>query len=39
MHENINVINPGSIGSSEKSYAVLEIKNGALTCELKNDFY
>jgi len=28
-------INPGSIGS-EKSYAVLEIKNGVVECELKS---
>ena len=33
--DNIAVINPGSIGSSSKSYAVLEIKNGAVSCELK----
>ena len=33
--ENLTVINPGSIGSGEKSYAVLEIKNGAVSCELK----
>ena len=29
-------INPGSIGSGEKYYAVLEIKNGAVSCELKS---
>jgi len=28
-------INPGSIGSDVKSYAVLEIKNGAVECKLK----
>ena len=32
--EGIEVINPGSIGSG-KSYAVLEVKNGAVSCELK----
>ena len=32
--EGIEVINPGSIGTG-KSYAVLEIKNGVVSCELK----
>jgi len=29
-------INPGSIGAGGKSYAVLEIKNGAIECEFGN---
>jgi len=33
-HDDLLVINPGSIGSSEKSYAVLEIRNGVVSCEL-----
>jgi hypothetical protein len=34
--ENLIIVNPGSIGSDEKTYAVLEIKNGAVSCELMN---
>jgi len=30
------VINPGSMHSTGKHYAVLEIENGDVTCELKN---
>jgi hypothetical protein len=33
--DNITIVNPGSIGDSGKSYAVLEIKNGAVSCALK----
>ena len=33
--DNLTIINPGSINSGAKYYAVLEIKNGALSCELK----
>ena len=32
---NLVAINPGSIGEGIKSYAVLNIKNGAISCELK----
>ena len=32
----LTIVNPGSIGSDGKNYAVLDIKNGAVTCELKN---
>jgi len=31
----LTIINPGSISSGGKYYAVLEIKNGAVECELK----
>ena len=31
----LSVVNPGSIGEGGKSYAVLEIKNGVVSCELK----
>ena len=34
--ENLFALNPGSIGAGGKSYAVLEIKNGAVDVELKN---
>jgi len=30
------VLNPGSVGAGGKSYAVLDIKNGAVSCELKS---
>ena len=33
--ENITIINPGSIGMGGKTYAVLEFKNGAVTCDIK----
>ena len=33
--ENLAVINPGSIGMGGKTYAVLEIKNGDVACEIK----
>ena len=35
MLENITIINPGSIGMGGKTYAVLEFKNGAMTCNIK----
>ena len=31
--ENLSIINPGSIGTGEKTYAILELKDGVLTCE------
>ena len=34
--ENLIVVNPGSIGAGGKYYAVLEIKNGAVSCDLKS---
>ena len=34
--ENMLIINPGSAGSSSKTYAVLEIKNGDVVFEIKN---
>ena len=34
--EKMTVINPGSISSGGKAYAVLEIKNGEVSCELKS---
>jgi len=34
--DDLTVINPGSIGSGGKYYAVLEIKNGDFSCELKS---
>jgi len=33
--EDVAVINPGSIGAGSKSYAVLDLINGVITCELK----
>ncbi|MCL2226833.1 MAG: YfcE family phosphodiesterase [Oscillospiraceae bacterium] len=30
------IVNPGSIGAAGNAYAVLELKNGAITCELKS---
>lgn len=33
--ENLSIINPGSIGMGGKTYAVLDFKNGNLTCEIK----
>jgi len=30
---NISVINPGSIGMGGKTYAILELENGNITCE------
>ena len=34
--DDLVVINPGSMGGAGKSYAVLYIKNGVISCELKN---
>ena len=34
--DNLTILNPGSLGSGDKSYAVLEIKNGVVSCELKS---
>jgi putative phosphoesterase len=33
--ENVTVINPGSIGTIGKTYAILELKNGDVTCMIK----
>ena len=33
INEGISVINPGSIGMGGKTYAVLELRNGVVTCE------
>jgi len=35
VHEKITVINPGSLNGAGKTYAVLEIKNGDVSCALK----
>ena len=32
---NLTIVNPGNIGEGGKTYAVLEIKNGTVVCELK----
>jgi len=34
--DGIVLINPGSIGRGQKTYAILEIKNGAVLCEIKS---
>jgi len=34
--ENLIIINPGSIGILEKTYAVLETRNGVISCEIKS---
>jgi hypothetical protein len=36
VQDNINIINPGSIGSGEKTYAILELKDGVVSCEIKS---
>jgi len=33
--DSLTVVNPGSIGMGGKTYAVLEIKNGAVSCVVK----
>jgi len=38
MMEELSVINPGSISMNERTYAVLEFKNGAVTCEIKSNY-
>jgi len=35
INNNLIVVNPGNIGEGGNTYAVLEIKNGDVTCELK----
>jgi len=35
VKKNLTVVNPGNIGEGGNTYAVLEIKNGVVTCELK----
>ena len=35
VKDNLVVVNPGSLSSAEKNYAVLELKNGDVSCELK----
>jgi len=32
----ITIINPGSLGMGKKNYAVLNLRNGAVECELKS---
>jgi len=39
LNGTLSIINPGSIGSTEKSYAVLELKNGVVSCELKSNMF
>jgi len=34
--EDFSVINPGSIGMGGRSYAVIDLVNGAVSCELKS---
>jgi len=36
VFENLTIINPGSIGSGTKSYAVLTIESGVIECEHKS---
>jgi len=36
VREKLSVINPGSIGMGEKTYAVLELKNGVVSCDIKS---
>jgi len=35
VYESIAIINPGSIGMGMKTYAILEFKNGEISCEIK----
>ncbi|MCL2201497.1 MAG: metallophosphoesterase [Oscillospiraceae bacterium] len=35
VRDNLAIINPGSIGAATKTYAVLELKNGAIECNHK----
>ena len=35
VERGITVVNPGSIGTGRKTYAVLEIRNGTVECEIK----
>jgi len=37
--DRLTAVNPGSLGGADKSYAVLEIKNGDVFCQLKNLYY
>ena len=32
--ENITIVNPGSIGMGAKTYAVLELKDGGISCDI-----
>jgi len=34
--DNTTIVNPGSIGMGEKTYAVLEFRDGTVTCEIRN---
>jgi len=36
VYESFSVVNPGSIGMGGKTYAVLEIKNGKIKCDIKS---
>jgi len=35
VYEGISIVNPGSIGMGGKTYAVLELRNGEVVCEIK----
>ena len=35
-HNDLVVINPGSTGDSNKTYAILELKDGVASCEIKS---
>jgi len=35
VYEGLTILNPGSIGSGTKEYAIIEINNGVAECELK----
>jgi len=35
VSDNITLINPGSIGMGGKTYAVLDLKNGDIVCDIK----
>jgi hypothetical protein len=36
IQDNITIINPGSIASGEKTYAILELKDGVVLCDVKS---
>jgi len=36
VRENLTLINPGSITFGEKTYAILDFKNGIVSCEIKS---
>jgi len=35
LTDGLSIVNPGSIGMGGKTYAVLEIRNGAVVCDIK----